>query len=575
MAESFEYGSDVVAAILRRLDLRYATLNPGASFRGIHESLVSTGGPEPITCLFEGTGVAIAHGYAKAAGRPMAVLIHNLVGLQHASMGLFNAFSDGAPIVAVGGSGPADHTRRRPWIDWVHTPSMQGSIVRPFVKWDSQPVSLAELPETFTRAYQLATSGIPGPTYVAVDAVLQEMALTESISLEGVVARTSPHLTVSDDRLQSFADALAGAEMPVILVDHSGRSEAAYDAMIAIAEHLAVPVVDLGGRHSFPNTHWADATFDRVDLLRRADVVLCVDPRDTRWATTTIDQKDRGFQPLMRPDARLLVLSMNELAHRSFIEREPVVPTDDHLTADSEVALVRLAEFVTAGGRGPDDRRRWLVGHSAELRSGMSEFEVSRQSLTEGHALAAVHAAIEDGPWQLAFPGFRQWVRRTWKLDRWNAHLGGSGGAGLGYGPGAAIGAGLAHRDDDTLVVTVQPDGDMLYDATALWTAAHHRIPMLMIVIDNGTYGADRIHQARMAQWRGGRSADVADIGVDFDDPAIDIAGLAEAQGVESWTVHTPEDLPLIRRAVTYVRGEGLPAVVALRTPKPEASGLG
>lgn len=575
MEEPLEYGSDVVTAILRRLDLRYVTLNPGASFRGIHESLVAAGGPEPITCLFEGSGVAIAHGYAKAAGRPMAVLIHNLVGLQHASMGLFNAFSDGVPMVAVGGSGPADHTRRRPWIDWVHTPSMQSLVVRPFVKWDSQPVSLAELPETFSRAYQLATSGIPGPTYVAVDAMLQESKLEEAISLDGVIPRTSPHLTVSDDRLRAFAAALAGAEMPLILVDHSGRSEAAYEATITIAEHLAAPVVDLGGRHSFPNTHWADATFDRVDLLRQADVVLCVDPRDTRWATTMIDQKDRGFDPLMRSDARLLVLSMNELAHRSFIERESVVPTDDHVTAHSELALVRLAELVTAGLRGPEDRRRWLEGRSAELRDRLSEFQISQDSLTEGHALASVHAAIDDGPWQLAFAGFRQWVRRTWKLDRWNAHLGGSGGAGLGYGPGAAVGAGLAHRGDDTLVVTVQPDGDMLYDATALWTAAHHRIPLLMVVIDNGTYGADRIHQARMAQWRNGRSAAVAHVGVDFDDPAIDIAALARSQGVEAWTVHRPEDLHLIRRAVTYVREEGLPAVVSLRTPKPEASGLG
>jgi benzoylformate decarboxylase/acetolactate synthase-1/2/3 large subunit len=573
--QPLDYGSDVVAAILRRLDIRFASLNPGASFRGIHESLVATGGPEPITCLFEGTNVAIAHGYAKSAGEPMAVLVHNLVGLQHASMGLFNAFSDGVPMVVVGGSGPADHTRRRPWIDWVHTPSMQSLVVRPFVKWDSQPVSIDELPETFTRAYQLATSGIPGPTYVAVDAIIQEERITAAPSLEGVVPRTSPPLTVSDGVLAEFAGALAGAELPLILVDHSGRSEAGYEATIAIAEHLAAPVVDLGGRHSFPNTHWADATFDRVELLRRADVVFCVDPRDTRWATTTINQENRGWNDLMRPDARLLVLSMNELANRSFIEREPVVPTHDHATADSEVALARLAELVCAGPRGPEERRRWLEGHSQELRRKTGALDTASDHLTEGEGVAAVHDAIKDGPWQLAFAGFRPWVRRTWKLDRWNAHLGGSGGAGLGYGPGAAVGAGLAHRNDDTLVVTIQPDGDMLYDPTALWTAAHHRIPLLMVVIDNGTYGADRIHQARMATWREGRSAAEAHIGVDFDDPAIDIAGLAGVQGVQAWTVETREDLAQIRRAAAYVRDEGLPAVVALKTPKPAASGLG
>ena len=174
---SATYGSDVVAEILSRLNLRYASLNPGASFRGIHESIVAKGSPEPITCLFEGTAVSVAHGYAKASGEPMAVLVHNLVGLQHASMGIFNAFSDGVPMVIVGGAGPTDRTRRRPWIDWVHTPASQGLVVRPYVKWDAQPVSVDEFPQVFARAHQVATSGIPGPTYVAVDADLQERRL--------------------------------------------------------------------------------------------------------------------------------------------------------------------------------------------------------------------------------------------------------------------------------------------------------------------------------------------------------------------------------------------------------------
>jgi benzoylformate decarboxylase/acetolactate synthase-1/2/3 large subunit len=569
------YGSDVVADILRRLDLRFAALNPGASFRGIHESIVASGSPELITCLFEGTAIAVAHGYAKASGRPMVALLHNLVGLQHASMGIFNAYSDGVPIIIIGGSGPSDRTRRRPWIDWVHTPSTQGLVVRPFVKWDAQPVSLAELPGVFSRAYQTAMSGIPGPTYVAVDADIQERRVDSVPDLGAVRPMVLPPLTVSDEVLESFADALAGAESPLLVVDHAGRSEAAYAAVIEIAEHLAAPVVDLGGRHSFPNTHWADVTFDRVALLREADVVLCVDPRDTHWAITTIDQESRGWNRLMGPDARLMVISLNELANRSFIEREAFVPTDDHAAADSEVALPRLAEMVRSRPSGPEDRRQWLLERSRTLRESMGHYEQSADALTEGHAIAAVAAAVSEGPWQLAFAGFRTWVRRTWKLDQWNAHLGGSGGAGLGYGPGAAVGAALGRLDSDVLTVTIQPDGDFLYNPTALWTAAHHRIPLLMAVIDNGTYGADRIHQARMAEWRDGRSSREAHIGVDFDNPPIDIAGLARAQGVEAWTIEHPGHLPLLERAAAYVRDEQLPAVVTLKTPKPEASGLG
>jgi benzoylformate decarboxylase/acetolactate synthase-1/2/3 large subunit len=380
---------------------------------------------------------------------------------------------------------------------------------------------------------------------------------------------------VADDLLSEFADALAGADFPVIVVDHAGRTRAAYEAVVEMAEHLAAPVVDLGGRHSFSNRHWADMTLARSEVLGEADVVLCVDPRDSTWATTAIDQEHRRAVGLMRPDARLLVISMNELANRSFIEREPVVPTEDHITADSEVAIPRLAEMVRSRPPGPGDRRRSISARSEALRSSMADVPRRTDLLTEGHAVAAVHDAVREGPWQLVFPGFRNWVRRTWDLDRWNAHLGGSGGAGLGYGPGAAVGAALGLRDADELVVTIQPDGDLLYDATALWTAAHHRIPLLMAVVSNGTYGADRVHQARMAGYRGGRSAGAAHIGVDFDDPPIDVAALASAQGVRSWTVSGPEDLPTLGRAASFVRDERLPAVVVLRTPKPEVSGLG
>lgn len=573
--QPIRYGSDVVADILTRLDIRYASLNPGASFRGIHESIVAAGTPQPITCLFEGTAVAIAHGYAKATSRPMAVLVHNLVGLQHASMGIFNAFSDGVPMVIIGGAGPADRTRRRPWIDWVHTTANQGLVVRPYVKWDTQPVSVDELPEVFSRAHRLATSGIPGPCYVAVDADLQERTLDRVPDLDHVRPRRSAPLTVPDQVLEEFADALASAERPVMVVDHSGRSEAAYLATIEIAEHLAVPVVDLGGRHSFPNTHWADLTFDRIPLLSSADLVFCVDPRDTTWATTTVNQNDRGWNDVMAPDARLMVMSLNDLAIRSFIEREAAVPSDDYVTADSEAALPRLAEMISELPRGPEDRRAWIRERSAALRAEGRAAGTASGQLSEGAAIAAVHDAVSTGPWQLAFAGFRPWVRRTWDLDRWNAHLGGSGGAGLGYGPGAAVGAALAHVDSDTLVVTIQPDGDLMYDPTALWTAAHHSIPLLMVVVDNGTYSADRIHQARMAELRSGRSTSVAHIGVDFDEPSIDITGLANALGVRAWSIGSPDELGTLAEAAQFVRREHLPAVVSVRTPKPSVSGLG
>src|SRR5438093_13088298 len=141
---SAEFGSDYIVEILRALGIEYAAFNPGSSFRGIHDSLVNfpgAGGPEIIECLHEEISVAIAHGYAKAAGRPMAAIAPNVLVLQHATMAIFNAWVDRVPLLVLGGTGPVDAMHRRPWIDWIHTAHVQGNLVRDFVKWDNQPTS--------------------------------------------------------------------------------------------------------------------------------------------------------------------------------------------------------------------------------------------------------------------------------------------------------------------------------------------------------------------------------------------------------------------------------------------------
>jgi thiamine pyrophosphate-dependent acetolactate synthase large subunit-like protein len=166
------YGSDVIVDLLKALGVEYVALNPGASFRGLHDSLVNYGGntsPEIIECCHEEISVAIAHGYAKAAGKPMVAMVHNIVGLQHASMAIFNAWCDRVPVVVIGGGGPMDSTKRRPWIDWVHTALVQGNLVRDFVKWDDQPTSLPAAIESLLRGWKLAQTEPKGPVYVCLD----------------------------------------------------------------------------------------------------------------------------------------------------------------------------------------------------------------------------------------------------------------------------------------------------------------------------------------------------------------------------------------------------------------------
>src|ERR1700732_931390 len=171
------WGSDAVALMLRELDLPYVALNPGASYRGLHDSLVNLLGnsqPQMLLCLHEEHAVAIAHGYAKVTGRPMAAAVHSNVGLMHATMAVFNAWCDRMPVLLLGATGPVDAPKRRPWIDWIHTARDQGALIRPYTKWDDQPASPEAAREAILRAYWLARSPPMGPVYVNLDAGMQE-----------------------------------------------------------------------------------------------------------------------------------------------------------------------------------------------------------------------------------------------------------------------------------------------------------------------------------------------------------------------------------------------------------------
>src|SRR6476646_11888836 len=153
------FGSDVVADALRATDIPYIALNPGASYRGLHDSLVNFLGnerPQMLLCLHEESAVAIAHGYAKASGRMMGVVLHSNVGLMHGSMAIFNAWCDRVPMLILGATGPWDAAKRRPWLDWIHTASDQGALVRDYTKWDNQPGSVAAAYEALLRAVQMA-----------------------------------------------------------------------------------------------------------------------------------------------------------------------------------------------------------------------------------------------------------------------------------------------------------------------------------------------------------------------------------------------------------------------------------
>src|SRR5213076_2853540 len=232
------WGSDAIAALLRALDIPYIALNPGASFRGLHDSLVNYLGnerPQLLLCLHEESAVAMAHGYAKASGRMMGVALHSNVGLMHATMAIFNAWCDRVPMLILGATGPWDAARRRPWIDWIHTASDQGALVRDYTKWDNQPGSVAAAYEALMRAVQMASTPPRGPTYINLDAALQEAKLGALPPLPDV-SRFRPADPVQPEpaAIAKAAQLLSSAKNPAMLMGRVSRSEAAWKQRIAL-----------------------------------------------------------------------------------------------------------------------------------------------------------------------------------------------------------------------------------------------------------------------------------------------------------------------------------------------------
>jgi thiamine pyrophosphate-dependent acetolactate synthase large subunit-like protein len=574
------YGSDLIADLLGALGLEYAAFNPGASFRGLHDSLVNHRGdsaPRTILCTHEEISVALAHGYAKATGRPMVAALHDIVGLQHACMAIFNAWVDRVPVLLLGGTGAADAAKRRPWIEWIHTALVQGDHVRDFVKWDDQPASVAAAVESVIRAYRLALSEPSAPTYVCLDVALQEDPLPEGAAIPADLARwTSPRPVQGDpSALDEAAALLAAARAPVILADRVGRTQEGVDALARLAETLAAPVVDLGARFNVPSTHGLDATGAGRALVEAADVVVLLDLTDPAGQLRRPDGR-RSEPARLRPDAKVVSISMADLlVHSWSADYEPLQPADVEIVGDTRVALPALAdavaERVAAGDARRMERRRALAAAAAQRR-GAWEAQARRDlggDVVTVPALAlAVRDAIGDRARTLANSDLDGWVRRLWTVEHREEWTGGSGGAGIGYGIGASLGVALARKGSGAVVVDLQPDGDLLYCTSALWTAAKERLPLLAVMHNDRAYGNSLEHARAMARERG-RPVERAGIGTAIGDPAVDFATVARGLGVAAaGPVTRPADLAATLAAAVEAVSSGEPYLVDVVVPR-------
>ena len=563
LQEQFDaiFGSDVMADAIRALDIRYVALNPGASYRGLHDSLVNylgNKGPQMLLCLHEEHAVAIAHGWAKVTGKAMAAIAHSNVGLMHATMAIFNAWCDRMPVVVLGATGPIDAAKRRPWIEWIHTSRDQGALVRDYTKWDDQPGSALASRESILRADWIANTTPKGPVYVNLDAGLQEGELTK-LPPEIDASRFRPAVSAgaNETELASIAALLLAAKTPVILAGRASRSTEAWALRIALAEALGAKVVtDLKIGASFPTDHPLHAGSPGIyavpearAAIAAADVILSLDWVDLGG---TLDAAFEGAPPT----AKIIQISQDHMLHRGWnMDYQALPAIDVMLSADPDEVLAGLCRILGATPKPEASYARTLLAAYPALTAGpivMGQLAHALAEVTAGHDVSFVHLPLG---WDGAFWHFRH------PLD----FLGSDGGGGIGGGPGIAVGAALALKDTDRLPVCVGGDGDFLMGVTAIWTAVHYRIPLLYIVGNNQSFFNDEVHQERVARMRG-RVVENKWIGMRMDDPEISIAGIAAAQGAAGFgPVKSADQLvEVFAKALAHVEAGGV-AVVDVR----------
>jgi len=570
-------GGDFMVDVLNSLGIEYLAINCASSYRGLHEAAVNHANnkPEILTCVHEDIAVHIAQGYAKMAGRPMAMACHGVVGLQHATMAIYNAWCDRVPVIVLGGN-IMEADKRAPGAEWVHSGVDIGQIVREFTKWDDQPASLQHFAESAVRAYKIATTPPMGPVFLALDAELQENPIPNAKSLR--IPKFQP---VTPPQADSGAIAVAAkmlveAQNPIIICDRLARTPAGMASLVELAETLQCGVIDNAGRMNFPSRHPLNQSFRR-GIIGQSDVILAIEMNDL-WGTLThfSDRIVRQSRPATKPDAKIITLGVRDLYLKSnYQDFGRWQDVDLDLAGDGEASLPVLTEAVR---RLVDNSRKDAFAargqklaklHQAMVDQSMTDATIGWDSspITTARMCAEVHNQIKDQDWSLVGSAIRlTWPHRFWdfkKSYQWN---GLSGGAGVGYNLPASIGAALANKKRGVFTVAFGGDGDFMFNPGALWTAAHHKIPILYIVHNNRAYHQEYMYLVAMAA-RHGRGVERMDIGTTLKDPNIDYATIARGMGVHGeGPITDPKDLgPALARAVAVVKS-GEPAVVDVVT---------
>jgi len=570
-------GGDYMTDVLNSLGIEYLAINCASSYRGLHEAVINHGGnkPEIITCVHEDIAAHIGQGYAKMAGKPIAMACHGVVGLQHATMGIYNTWCDRVPLLIMGGN-IMEADKRAPGAEWVHSGVDIGLLVREFTKWDDQPASLQHFGESAVRGYRIATTPPMGPVFLSLDQELQENPIRNRDALR--IPKFEPVVPPVGDpgALAEAAKLLVQAQNPVIICDRLARTPAGMTNLVALAETLQCAVIDNAGRMNFPSRHPLNQSFRRT-LIGQADVILAIEMNDL-WGTLTHfhDRIERRSNPAYKPGTKIISLGVHDLFQKAnYQDFGRWQDVDLNIAGDGESSLPVLTEavkrLVDEGRKAAFDERgqKLAKAHLAMVEQSKINATIAWDAspITTARMCAEVYNQIKDEDWSVVGSSIRlTWMHRLWDFKKpyqWN---GGSGGAGVGYNLPASIGAALANKKHGRFTLSFGGDGDFMFSPGAVWTAAHHQIPILYIIQNNRAYHQEYMFLVAMAA-RHGRGVEKMDIGTTIKDPNIDYATVARGLGAHGeGPITDPKDLaPALTRAIAAVKAGG-PAVVDVVT---------
>ncbi len=581
-----EYGSDALCDLLQAMGFDYVMLTPGSSFRGLHDSLVNhtrNSRPQIVLCGAEEVALHMAQGYGKATGRTSLVVLHDLVGLQHAMMAFYNAWCDQVPMLVLGGSGPSDPAQRRA-IDWLHSANTQCEAVRPYTKWTDEPATLAAAFDSILRARRIAETAPTRPTYVSIDAGLQEARLAALPALPDAGHprfRPPAPMAAPAEAVAEAADLLVEADCPLVFGGRLGRREGTDRLFVALIELVGAAYQDGTDIVCVPTAHPQNLNpgyrGPREDIRSKSDVVLAVDcPDPTALVGGYAGARGDG-RNIVSGRRKLIDLSVNELALDHWTNAGGAASLADvTLLAEPVHGLDQLlAELRRRAAAEPGwaaraaERRAALAERHARLRRAQRDLAAEDWDgvpITVPRMMSELWQAVRAHDWVLAARNGRSWYEGIWEFPGSGRLLGHNGGGGVGYGPGGVVGAALAFKDSGKLTVAILGDGDFTMNPCALWTACHYRLPLLIVLHNNTSFGNDEEHQIALAKQRG-RPVENAWIGQRMAAPTPDYAAIARGYG--AWAVGPIAEPGGLARAfgdaVAEVRRGGV-ALVDVRT---------